>query len=218
MTSTTTTSDVFVDSAPEPDFAALFPMPDASVPLCDEHDGCRTCDSARWYAYTPRTMAYVAAQARAMAQLWDDSIDDSVTRANVLGALLPPLVRSAPPDWYRTFARCFTAISDRIEAGVIPFPRCTAEEMALHIVLGVCAVKVLEWGEELGDGLFGAAAQLDEHETDARFDVLIDVMFEDHDVLMLFEDPFVNGIPAPVAKVMGIVNLDMVDWFQPFYP
>ena len=77
-----------------------------------------------------------------------------------------------------------------IYQGLWPNPNCTGEEMALH--------KIIEHASEV-DADEDIYDTLPEHEEDDDFDTISDIMFEDHDVLMLFETgPIENFILGQV--------------------
>eukprot|EP00775_Hariotina_reticulata_P006757 gene6757-6974_t len=51
---------------------------------------------------------------------------------------------------------------------------------------------------------------------DNDFDMVSELAFEDHDVLMLFSNP--NIIGSRVAAMMDFAHLHPRDWFKPFNP
>ncbi len=75
-----------------------------------------------------------------------------------------------------------------INQGLWPKPNCTGEEMALH--------KIIEMATEDDFGhLDEDYDALPVHEEDDDFETISDVMFQDHDVLMLFDS-------GPMEKFM----------------
>ena len=75
---------------------------------------------------------------------------------------------------------------------------CTAEELALHILIERASVLLEE------DGI------------DADFDLFEDEIYQDVDFEYLY-DPEVDGIEdSEVGAEMKIVNLHFSDWFKPF--
>lgn len=100
--------------------------------------------------------------------------------------------------WRRTLARAF----DDLAAGTDPEPRCTGEEMALHLIIGRARTAPTS-------GRFAAElTTVPPHPDDDDWDGPLDYLFHDHDVLTLFW-------PEPIS---GGVNLDPADWFTPFEP
>jgi hypothetical protein len=86
---------------------------------------------------------------------------------------------------------------------------CTAEELAAHAILADARANF----DLLGETVDGAdlCDQLTE-----EIDVLDDCAFEDHDILMAFEDvPCPADNPA-IAEMMGIANFTPDAWFTPF--
>ncbi|WTO37963.1 sel1 repeat family protein [Streptomyces achromogenes] len=119
-------------------------------------------------------------------------------------------------EWRRLMIRAFDDLADDIKAGGVPRPRCTGEEMALHLALEHAAAitdDAPDLAEEFTEGL---PAQPDDYDWFACKDLL----FEDHDVLMLYE-PWMEGIESPDSAVnqhFGMVHLRPEDWFKPFRP
>ncbi|MFJ6861734.1 hypothetical protein [Streptomyces werraensis] len=60
-------------------------------------------------------------------------------------------------------------------------------------------------------------AGLDEDRRDFDWDWCSDVLFEDHDVLMLF-DASLDGSGSEINQALGLANLATTDWFSPFRP
>ena len=102
--------------------------------------------------------------------------------------------------WRTNFVECHKRIVCRLAKGMTPHPNCTGEEMALH--------NIISWARDLfGDYATGIEDELEKmpgHPSDTVDDpsqsngclldaekamrVVRDLAFEDHDVLMLFED------------------------------
>jgi hypothetical protein len=83
----------------------------------------------------------------------------------------------------------------------------TAEELAAHALIQE-ARAMLEDDEELSSEDVDIA--------DAELEELLDVAFEDHDVLMLF-DARLDGVESSdLVAQMGLANLHVRDWFKPF--
>ncbi|NMM92190.1 hypothetical protein B2J88_49455 [Rhodococcus sp. SRB_17] len=157
---------------------------------------------------TPRQCHVVARAASELA-------DAVVSEARMLGDLpvqpgsgcavlaeLPKCTWTQDATWRRTMARAFDSLAADAAAGVDPEPRCTGEEMALHLIIGRArtAMTADRFGEDI--------TNLPPHKNDDDWDGPLDYLFQDHDVLTLFwPEPIPDG-----------VNLDPADWFTPFEP
>ena len=157
---------------------------------------------------TPR-MAYCLWQSAViLADTWRFLFDDDLVEG-----CLPPIARQyASGHWLEQFIAGFDRLAERIAAGhgdTSCLAVCTAEEMALHEIIQAAEDFV---DDEIIDG--DALAALPDHgEDDEDFDLMRDVLFEDHDVLMLFNarfEPYVND-PA-----LGTTHLHPQNWFKPF--
>lgn len=115
-------------------------------------------------------------------------------------AAFPPTTWGEDKHWRRQVARSFDDLADDIDAGLPPLPTCTAEEMALHLILR--RARALHLDGELEDRL----APIPEHPHDSDWGGPLDCLFDDQDVLLLFADqPPGDG-----------VNLEPPHWFDPF--
>ena len=127
---------------------------------------------------------------------------------------LPPIARPYFRDrsWRQAFISSFERIAERIASddGDDCLARCTADELALHFTINLAE------SDYINDAISPAgAAHLPSHGAqDHDFDWMRDVLFEDHDVLMLF-NPALDGIENDVD---GNSSLHPRDWFQPFRP
>ena len=113
------------------------------------------------------------------------------------------------------FVACFEALARRLEAGgfdTTQITTCTAEEMALHLVIDAA-----EGGT--GDGSLATDLSLPASpDRDEDFDAIRELHFRDHDVLLLF-DASLDGIEAPNSALdeHGLfANLHPQAWFLPF--
>lgn len=171
-----------------PDFAALYRPGDESV-------------------LTPR-LAYVLCEtAWYLADEWRLVADDAYARRH-----LPRIAHDiATPAWRERFAQCFERLGEQIAMGegeTSVLATCTAEELALHMTLTVAQ-------RHLADGHFDSelVGLPDLGEDDRAFARLHEVLFEDHDVLLLYR-----------AELDGVEDDDLVaestlrprDWFRPF--
>ncbi|MFC9786967.1 hypothetical protein [Rhodococcus sp. NPDC127528] len=158
------------------------------------------------YAMTPRQMRITAIVARTLA---DSAYDDIVTHTDTpvtadaywaVFADYPAATWHQSAQWRRHAARAFDDLASDIETGNQPHPTCTGEEMALHLILERAAALH-------GDGHFDDQLHdLPAHPDDTDWASPLDYLFQDHDVLVLFEDKTLDDA----------VNLDPADWFTPF--
>lgn len=129
---------------------------------------------------------------------------------------LPPIAQPvADPVWMERFVRCFDDIAARLSDGrsdPIRLTTCTGEEMALHVVIDHAE----DW---LNDEVLSTPESLPEDsERDEDFESARDVLFRDHDVLLLF-DPSLDGIDDPESELdkrFRFANLHPSRWFLPF--
>jgi hypothetical protein len=154
------------------------------------------------------------------AEAWQEATalgDEPLPRGagGVFGSL-PPVTLRQGSDWRRQMARAFLDLAEDLAAGPEVEPRCTGEEMALH--LGIARADHLTRNRPRYVGK--VVAELPEDRRDYAWDACSDVLFEDHDVLMLF-DAALDGVEdssGEANEAMGMINLAPVDWFTPFGP
>ncbi|MFJ3891078.1 hypothetical protein [Streptomyces rubrogriseus] len=136
-------------------------------------------------------------------------------QGRVLGSL-PPITFRQDQQWRRQMARCFDDLAGDLAKTHTVRPLCTGEEMALH--LGIDQAKSLTRNRPrlVAETVEGLA----EDRGDFDWDWCSDVLFEDHDVLMLF-DASLDGIEDSgndINQALGLANLAAADWFEPFRP
>jgi hypothetical protein len=154
-------------------------------------------------------------------QLWEAAImvGDIYAEEEAWDALkldLPPLAQPvADPVWMERFVHCFDDIAARLGDGrsdPIRLTTCTGEEMALHVVIDHAE----DWSN---DGVRSTPESLPEDsERDDDFESARDVLFRDHDVLLLF-DPALDGVDDPESELdqrFRFANLHPSRWFLPF--
>jgi hypothetical protein len=205
--------------AAAPDFAALF-----RVRTCDlDHDEDGYCDVCDDWQLTPRTadMLYTALEI-----LCDEAHDDADDNGDkpvsatdegdwLIFDLLPRITWGMGADWRHQFGRACADLARDLEAGERPRPRCTAEEMALHLAVKD-APGCLEMAREAGDERHQALPEHDDDDYD--WDRCASLLFEDHDVLMLF-DTSLDGLEDPqgdLNQTYGVGDLRAAKWFQFF--
>ena len=157
---------------------------------------------------------------RLAAHLWVAAVYLSDTygedpQSEMLREELPPIARRLADDaWLARFVSCFEALAVRLGAGLASeqLASCTAEEMALHMVIDFAEASV-------ADGMAPIPQKLPRRgAADTDFEWAREVLFRDHDVLMLF-NASLDGIEddsSELAEYYRFANLHPRDWFIPF--
>ncbi|MDQ7907644.1 hypothetical protein RB614_24280 [Phytohabitans sp. ZYX-F-186] len=194
-----------------PDFAALFP-------IC--RCGRDSCDTCAGYQLTPRTAAVLWTVAQILAdQGYDDVIEhgDQPAVDDNSWALFdryPRITWQQDAVWRRQAARAYDDLTEDLEAGRPPRPTCPAEEMALHLILEDAPTAVDDgWA-----GLEETLPHLPEHPDDCDWDLAGDVLFQDNDILGLFEIEM-DGIEDPDGdhnRAIGMGDYRPQAWFRTF--
>lgn len=191
----------------EPNYAKKYALPDPAHD--DDECECDQCDAAA-SLLTPRNalvLLYVAQSIRIM-------IDEE---PGWLMESLPPIAGKRKVTFEQKFLPALDRISAALENNQYPEPNSTGEEMLLHILIAEAteAYKITQ-GTSQRNPLEVVAALLPVCRSDGDFEMMSEMWFEDHDVLMLF-DPRLKGIQnSPTAELLGMVNLNPKDWFKPF--
>ncbi|WP_426602407.1 hypothetical protein [Streptomyces sp. WG7] len=153
-------------------------------------------------------------------QAWKeaDTLGDQPTQRSAGGFFgsLPRVTWHLDKAWRRQMARAFDDLATDCETGAQVEPRSTGEEMALH--LGIARAQDLTHNRPRL--VQNTVTGLPEHRADFDWEACSDVLFQDHDVLMLF-DPSLDGIEDSAGDLhqsMGMVNLAPQDWFVAFDP
>ncbi|MBB4138200.1 hypothetical protein [Gordonia humi] len=119
--------------------------------------------------------------------------------------LLPEITWSQSKFWRHQLAAAADRIAHDIQRWGAPVPRCTAEEMTVHLALRRAAVLdtglPARWAMTTSDrgGLPDTWGDLGQY------------LVQDDDVLMLYDVP-----PEAVAELAGGVNLSPTQWFTEF--
>lgn len=178
-------------SSPDPDFAAIYGDADGTL--------------------SPRMAFRLWTAALFLADTYRDPDEWAL-----LIEELPPIVqRLADEVWITRFVDCFRTLADRLGRGHTDDTRltsCTGEEMALHLVID-CA-EGLEKGEiQVMDESLPETPDRDEDFEWAR-----EVLFRDHDVLLLFNTSLdgIEDTESEVSKYYRFANLHPHRWFLPF--
>ncbi len=192
----------------QPDFARLF-----SVCRCGDDD----CDSCSGSQVTPRTAAVLWTVGQIVADHAYDDIeehgDDPVTDSGEWSTFAdyPRITWRQDAVWRRQAARAFDDLVEDLEAGQAPLPTCPGEEMALHLMLRTAEAAVADgWGPMLD--------RLPEHDDDCDWDMAVDVLLQDDDILKLFDERL-DGIEDPQNednRMAGIGDYRPEAWFRPF--
>ncbi|MEU6357643.1 tetratricopeptide repeat protein [Streptomyces sp. NPDC047072] len=128
--------------------------------------------------------------------------------------VLPAQTWNQSLSWRQQMIQAFDDLATDVKQGSPPRPRCTGEEMALHLALEHAAAITEDSPELTEEFTKGLPEQPDDYDWFACKDLL----FEDHDVLMLYK-PWMEGIEEPSNSVnqhMRLANLRPDDWFKPF--
>ncbi|RRO17036.1 hypothetical protein EIL87_12235 [Saccharopolyspora rhizosphaerae] len=195
-----------------PDFAALFPVCECG------RESCTACDG---FQLAPRTAAALWTAGKLLADhayddvttFGDDPVDPKAG-AWMLFDEYPRITWRRNAIWRRQAARSFDDLTTDIESGDWPQPTCPAEEMALHRMLRY-ATDGVRGGWITFDGTL---KDLPKRATDADFNELYDVLFQDTDILELF-DASLDGIEDPddeLNQTTGIGDYRPQAWFEPF--
>lgn len=125
------------------------------------------------------------------------------TRLRVLDQL-PPQTFHEDQQWRQELAASAECLGDDALRWGAPIPRCTAEEMMLHLILrraaiasGCTAAKLFNWADDNPPG----------------WGDLYEYLFQDHDVLMLFD-----ATPGPNAALGMLAPAAWFDEFGPPFP
>ncbi|MFD3761978.1 hypothetical protein [Streptomyces sp. NPDC058622] len=172
-------------------------------------------------ALTPRTAAVLGLAGEELSALaWQEvtALGDEPLPHGAGGVFgqLPPITLRRDGQWRRQMARAFDDLTgdlrDSAQAGVEP--RCTGEEMALRLMIERARSITANRPNAVRD----LVADLPQSNCDYDWEGCSDFLFEDHDVLMLF-DAKLDGMEDPNSEVhqaLGMVNLAANEWFEPF--
>jgi hypothetical protein len=179
-----------------PPFAALFGQGRRHDERHDEDDEVRL--TARDAAVLWDCAVQCAAEAGADVETFgDEPVRDDLPEDDERFWLIfddyPALTFAQDAAWRRQARHAFLDLAADLAGGVLPLPRCPAEEMALHLILNAAE----DWGEDIepddGDMLL---ANLPADAEDHDWEKLRDTLFRDHDILTLY-DPVAAGIEDP---------------------
>jgi hypothetical protein len=158
---------------------------------------------------------------RMALHLWcaaGEIIDRAKAEPDSLMSGLPSVARRWTDDqvWMDRLLDAFRVVRDRLAIGALPIARCTGEEYALHIVIAYAAAAEVQ-GVAPDPEDYGL--QLIPEPDDDDYAAAHDALFEDHDLLLLF-DPIFDGIEDPKSEInqrLGIgPYLHPARWYEPF--
>ncbi|MEW2130522.1 hypothetical protein [Streptomyces sp. NPDC005435] len=132
----------------------------------------------------------------------------------VFFACLPASTWSQPRSWRRRMLRALDDLNEDIALGRAPEPRCAAEELALHFALESASAMTCDQPELVAEFTEG----IPEQQGDYDWSVCSDLLFQDHDVLFLY-DPIMRGLEHPDDpnnQRVGIGDPQSERWFKEF--
>lgn len=137
----------------------------------------------------------------ALCILTDDFLGDAEHDKTLIASLLPS--RHLPRYtglFYRRFFVAILTVGYKLGQDEPPLPllSCTAEELALHVLI-----------EE-------AKYLLEEEDVEAGFGLFEDVVFQDADFEYLYVDRFDGIEDSDTGAKLAIGNLHFDEWFEPF--
>lgn len=195
-----------------PDFAALFP-------LC--RCGADDCEDCSGFQMTPRSAAILWAVAQLHADFAYDDVqqfgDAVVSEKDDGWAVLadyPRITWGQDAVWRRQAARAFDDLAADLAAGQLPLATCPGEEMAVHLMLRSAQGAAADgWGVPPETLIL-----LPEHGGDFDWDLAVDVLLQDEDILHLFDEQL-DGIEDPESEEnqrFRIGDYRPEAWFKPF--
>jgi hypothetical protein len=201
--------------SPRPDFAALFPVRECG---CGRED-CEICEG---WQLSPRTADLLHTALEIMADQAFDDIEEHgsepVEREDggdwLLFDRLPRITWNQDVKWRRQVARACDDLADDLARGNWPTPRNNAEEIVLHLAIEDGPDR-LEEREDVKDEEHDA---LPRHADDYDWGMCSEVLFQDHDVLMLYDESL-DGIEDPDSdanEFLRMGDLRPRAWFNYF--
>lgn len=186
------------------DWVSMFP-----VCPCGDWEECVRCGGAQ---LTPRT---ALALVLASELLSDEAIEDmeaygdeAVEEGWALFSRYPQITWFQDRRWREKAAEAFSDLGEDLMRGEWPLPQTPAEEMALHLM-----VNELPYVQEL---LSDVLDPLPAHPLDYDKNHLRDSLFQDEDILMLFDMPHIANPQDPLNQNLYMGDMRPNSWFKPF--
>jgi hypothetical protein len=209
---------------PRPDYTALFPIPDCGH-LANNGDvnDIEVCERCEAFTLTPRTAAALSWALGTLAEqcLMDvDEHGDKPVDPNETWSVfdeLPRLTWRQDAAWRTRFSQAVRHLENDLDHGRLPLPTCTAEEVALHLALDETEV-VLDMAADSDHYAHTVFGDLPEHPRDYDWDLCHTALFQDSDVLFLYDNA-ADGIEDPetdINKHFRIGDLRPAHWFDTF--
>lgn len=197
-----------------PDTNMLFPRisGDAGQYECE----CVGDHKVRNCPLTPRNTMLMWSGARILFAEWTALL--TTGHSGQLWERLPAICEATQGDEFLTaFTETFHTMANTIASGESPEPRTTAEELAVHFVLQYLENNRNRINRDLTAIGIAVPAMTNRTSLDWDLDAIRLALFEDMDVLALYE----SGLPqldlSELAELEDPINLYPDDWFKPFY-
>jgi hypothetical protein len=123
-------------------------------------------------------------------------------RLTILGSL-PPQTFGQSRFWRYQLAAAAEALAGDTDRWGAPVPRCTGEEVVLHLILHRAAADAGSSSEQV-------FAWPKDPSRDQGWGDFLEYLFQDHDVLMLYD------VPEYGMSDLGTVNIEPRQWFTKF--
>jgi len=123
------------------------------------------------------------------------------------------------PDFKAAFCICISQVAQKIESSTDFFLSCTAEELALRMIVEEAKRMVEDEPDTAFDPHSDTAFQIDDPDALSEdIDDWYDRVIEDEDITFLYDKDFDPKDNGPVAQQLGFTNLSIEDWFVSFNP
>jgi hypothetical protein len=154
-------------------------------------------------ALTPRTRQLLLIAAELLSDEGREDLDQDDPNPWGLFDLYPRLVATQNKDWRRQALRSYDQLAaDILELGT-PIPRCTADEVALWLMLD--RASAIEVDRDAWPTLWSTVIQQPASRDDFDWPSLREDLFEDTDFLMLYAPELGDGRPGrEVNQSLGI--------------
>lgn len=189
----------------DPDFAALFPPHDLNGEM---------------WQLAPRTAALLHTALNLLAEFIRSDVERngeqpvSEDGPETWYALdrLPRVTWHQPSAWRQELAGRARALADDLAHGQMPVPRCTAEEMLLHL-----AIEDAE-GDDIDPTAAPEYPSATRHQPSDDWETCRDLLFDDHDVVTLDEPapPGIDGVRGDASIAVRSGALRPETWFDTF--